>query len=330
MNAPCVRPIAGLLAIALLAACQGNVGSSYPSASLPQLSPNPGQNYSSAQRQSRTIAANTNVRSDDDALDFPVVDGFGLRLVLREGGAFTPAPLGTGSPSSPGPGGTAASRTALGAQTPAPSASAPSAPAPSPSASVSPSASARPGGAAGTGTPKPAASATPVPAKAELKLTTYPDNAPELPATAGLAPRRALVRGYLVLQRDVTVLGPGAFEFVLPPAERPAGRAFTIAVYESLKHGKLKLLAQDPDAALAAERVRGAAASEGPMLLHRGRGYVAILYASDVAPLTGQTQAPQFGQPQGGFTPPPGQASPGAPAPVGTGPFASPSAAIPH
>jgi hypothetical protein len=272
------------------------------------------------------------VRSDDGAIDFPVVDGFGLRLVLREGGAFTPAPPGTGAAgSSPSP--AAAGSRAFGAQTPTappPSAPAPSPSAPNPPASASPTASTRAGGPAGAGTPTPAATATPVPAKAELKLTTYPDNSPELPATAGLAPRRALVRGYLLLQRDATVAGPGAFEFILPPAERPAGRAFTIAVYESLKRGKLKLLVQDPDAALAGERVRGAATSAGPLLLHRGRGYVALLYAADVAPVAGQTPVPQYGQQPGAFTPQPGQASPGAPTPASAGPFASPSAAIPH
>jgi hypothetical protein len=354
MNAPCVRPFATLLALALLAGCQGSVGSSYPSASLPQLSPNPGQYAGgSALRQSRSVVADGKLQSDDAALEFPPVDGFGLRLVLRESagtatGSGTPLP-GASARASASPSAASGSR-GLGA-TPAagPTASARPAPSSSPDPASSASAAPRPSAtaisatapaaaaAAASGSPSPAGTATSAPVKAELKLTTYPENAPELPATAGVAPRRALVRGYLILQRDLSISGPAAFEFILPPSERTAERAFTIAVYESLKRGKLKLVAQDPSGTLAGESVRGSASgSEAPLLLHRGRGYVALLYAADLpaavpspggyAPVPGASgYAPAPGA--SGYTPAPG-ASGSTPPPWGPG-VTPPPGAVP-
>jgi hypothetical protein len=159
-----------------------------------------------------------------------------------------------------------------------------------------------------------------------MKLTSYPENAPELPATAGAAPRRALVRAALIPQRDLSLRGASAFEFVLPPAERTADRAFTIAVYEALKRNRLKLIVQDPGAALAGERVRGSAGpSEAPLLLRRGRGYTAILYATEGAPPTGAPGAALSPGPSAAPAAAGASASPGA----ALQPGASPSAAVP-
>jgi hypothetical protein len=125
------------------------------------------------------------------------------------------------------------------------------------------------------------------------------------------------VKGYLVVQRDLTVRGPAAFEFILPPSERATERAFTIAVYESLKRSKLKLVAQDPGGVLDGDRVRGGSqGSEAPLLLRRGRGYTAILYAAEVPP------TPPPGS--GGYPPVPGASgnpgAPGGPPPGGASP----------
>jgi hypothetical protein len=312
MNALRVRSFACLAALVLLAGCQGNVGSSYPSASLPQLSPNPGQYPGGGLRQSRSVAANSSLKAEDDGLDFPAVDGFGLRLVLRESAAPSPLPAAGGATPSPAPSAaTGGPRSGVGAFA-------------RPSASLEPAASPVPGSpapaasAAAPRSPSPAPSASGAAAKAELKLTTYPENAPDLPATAGVAPRRALARGYLVVQRDLTIAGPGAFEFVLPPAERTAERAFTIALYESLKRNRLKLVAQDAAAALLGDRVRGGAAGgQAPLLLRRGRGYAAILYAADAAPAALPAAA------GGGATPAPNPS--GTAAVSGSQPQASPS-----
>lgn len=274
--------------------------------------------------------ASTSLKNDDDAIEFPPVDGFGLRLVLRESPPTSPPPESDSEHLAPSRGGPKAPGTQLPARTAAagtatatPTGSPVPTPTPTPTASPTPSpaaASGSPATSAAT-TPSPAASAAQAAVKVEVKLTTYPDGAPELPSTAGFAPRRALAKGYLVVQRDLTVRGPAAFEFILPPSERTTERAFTIAVYESLKRNKLKLVAQDPGGVLDGERVRGGSqGSEAPLLLRRGRGYTAILYAADTPP----TPAPS-----GGGFPSPGASgnpgSPGWPPPAGASPVGVPS-----
>lgn len=321
MRAPRFRPYAWLSAFALLAACQGNVGSSYPSASLPQLSPNPGQYGAAALRQSRSVTANAQVKADDPSIEFPAVDGFGLSLILRDGVGGTASPGPAASGATPRGSGAPASAPPAPSATPGPARSA--TPSPASSATLSPAPSASASGAPPKGaTPSPSPASTTPGVKVEAKLTTFPDGAPELTAAAGSAPRRALVKGYVVAQRDLAVRGPSAFEFILPPNERTGDRGFTIAVYESLKRNRLKLIAQDPGGVLAGERVRsGADPSAAPLLLHRGRGYIAILYASDLVP----TPAPPGTFPNGGaggrFSPVPGT----LPSPGGSPPGASPS-----
>jgi len=105
-----------------------------------------------------------------------------------------------------------------------------------------------------------------------------------------------------------------AVRFTIPAQEQTKARGYTIALFESLKHGKTRLLAWDPVAALAENAVSPATAARAPIALKKNVGYYFVLYGDDLGPVP---------TPSGSF-PPANNRLLGSPTP-GT-PIATPSA----
>lgn len=288
------RRFAGGLTLAALigiAACSGNLGTG---TGLPA-PPAPGVSASvqaANQSRQRTAAGAVYLASDIHEIPFSPLGGFTLALQLA-----TPSP----KPSGP----------ATAAPKARPSGAPPTA---SPSPSPSPT-------AAGKKKASPSASSTPSGPKIDTKITIFPEDAPAAPTPAATgnvqnyAERPAVVRGYMMPAVDIKLYSLAAAVFKLPADQRPEDRGFTIALFESHKHKKWKLLAWTPEATLDDDTVSAADATE-PLVLRKKTGYVFVLYGDDLEP----TPAPR------GSYPPPGNnpfATPGAsatPRPFGAPP----------
>ena len=169
-------------------------------------------------------------------------------------------------------------------------ATASAAPSAKPSGGASPAASA----SASAASPKP--SHSPSPAATSLgdhphidtKTTIYPDDAPPAPTplptgeVQTFVHRTPIVRGYVLVSTDVPLYGLGAVHFTLPLTEITPKRGFTIALYESGKHRKSRLMNSDTDPIVADGVVYSG--QMDPVVLKKGRGYLLMIYGDDEGP----------------------------------------------
>jgi hypothetical protein len=327
----------GVLA-AVLAGCQGNLGSG-TGLSIPQAPSygQPGGPGGSAGSQSRqqVLEGADYMTSTTTELPLPQVGGFSVSVVL---GTAPPSPV-PGESSSP----TAAHHHSLLARAAAAAAQTNGTPTglPAPTASPAPAASVSPG-AASSASPAPKSggakpSPSPSPLKIETKTIAYPDDAPAAPTPVPtgnvqtFVKRTAIVRGYVMPSEDITLYGLGAVRFTIPTTEQLPGRGFTVAVYQSGKHHKDKLLDSDTDAAVSNDTIASGHA-DTPLVLKKDTGYLLMLYGDEGPPTPAPVQAgyptpgnnpfpmpSTYGAPQSGY---PGQpVSPGGP----TNPYATPT-----
>jgi hypothetical protein len=289
--------IAGLAFVFAAAACQGNIGGGgLPQPPGPQVTPN---GFGAAQNRIRTTEGAVFLDTDTREIPFPDAAGFVLTLALVEP---TPLPSG-GAANSPAPAASSAVRTLGGTRVAGSLGSA------SPSVASTDKPATRV-----LGTPK--AAATPTGPRIALKTTSYPDDAPAAPTpqptgnVQNFAKRVALVRGSLMSRTDLKLYSLAAARFTIPTAEQTKGRGFTIALYESLKKRKSKLLVWDTNATLTGNVV-GLPTENDPITLKRNVGYFFILYGDDVTPLP---------TPQGSY-PASANGVIGSPGPGGATPF---------
>ncbi len=280
-----------------VAACQGNVGTGSG------LVPPPGSQQApsaqgAAQSRTRTTAGAVFLAGGMNEIPLPAVAGFSLTLYMVE----------PSSAPSTAPNGGPRTRTERASSTPSPS------PTPAPSASDKKSKAA------------PKATASPEGPKIDTKTTIYPDSVPAAPTpeptgnVQTYAEREAVVRGYVLPQTDVKLYSLAAARFKIPAAEHPEGRDFTIALFESRKHKKWKLIAYNPEATLDGDIVSADSAA-GPITLKKKTGYAFILYGDDLAPTPGPA----------GTYPPPGSNPFNTPNPAGTmRPFGPPTPFTPQ
>jgi hypothetical protein len=293
--------VAGLSALVVLGACQGNIGGG-SGLSIPQ-APGYGQpagpqggGSSSGQSRERVLDGAVYVGPKLSEVPLPVLDGFGVTIALG-----TPGPA-----ASPGPTGSAGAGSAARAEAMMHRAGAPAANAarpvpstsPSPSASSSPSASPAASASAtasAAASPSAAASRAPSPSasgpgpKITTKTTIYPDDAPGAPTPVPtgevqtFVKRSAIVRGFVQPEAaDVPIYGLGAIRFTVPSNELLPKRGFTIALFQSGKHNHDKLIAYDTDPAVSSGGV--ASALTDPIVLKKGIGYLLLLYGDETAP----------------------------------------------
>lgn len=283
----------------LLAACQGNMGSTPPVAPAGGYTPN--SQSAAATRGESVNATSTETLSPSTAqLVFPPVGGFELTIQLHN-----PSPSPWPSPSS------AARRGKNHATAPAPTLT----PSPSPSPSIQPVASPRVSGKKKNGFGK-----SPVGSQhfIDLTLTVYPDGAPDAPtaepSAVPLLLRHALVRGDIHSQDAFTLPSLSGVSFTLAKREQVAGRAFSIAVFEEHKHKKHSQIAADLNGSMDASGVVRTTSSSKAMLFEADHRYAIILYAEDLAPVapaaaprpSGQNgAAPMGGAPVTGGSPVP-------------------------
>jgi hypothetical protein len=286
-----------LAAMVGIAACSGGVsGTGLPAPPGPAISASVG---AASQSRQRTASGAVYLASDVHEIPLPPLAGFGLTIALA-----SPTPKASVS-----------------------AATNPKAPAGPPTASPSPSPSPSP---AAKKKAAPSASATPAGPKVDTKITIFPEDAPAAPTPAATgnvqsyAERPPVIRGYIMPATDLKLYSLAAASFKLPSDQAPEGREFTIALFESEKHRKWKLLGWTPDATLEDGVVSASDATE-PLLLHKKMGYVFVLYGDDLEP----TPAPRGSYPPPGSNPfaTPGAATPrpfGAP-PTPFNPYASPN-----
>ena len=108
------------------------------------------------------------------------------------------------------------------------------------------------------------------------------------------AERVPIMRTYLMSQTEIKLASLAAIHFKLPKEERPDGRGFTVAVFESHKHKKFGLIAWQAEATLDGDTVT-ADESADPITLRKKMGYVFVLYGDDLQPTPvprGQYPAP--------------------------------------
>jgi hypothetical protein len=283
-----VRKVAGFFVVAGLigiAACSGSLGTGtgLPAPPGPAVSA-AGQN--AGQSRQRTAAGAVYLASDMHELPMPPLAGFGMTVELA-----TPTPKASGAATS-----------VKGKANAAPTAAPPTA---SPAASASPAAKKK-------ATPSP--SGTPNGPKIDTKITIFPEDAPAAPTPAATgnvqsyAERPAIIRGYIMSPVDIKLYSLAAIVFKLPADQRPEDRGFSIALFESHKHRKWKVLGWTPDATLDDETVSAADATD-PIVLHKKTGYAFVLYGDDLEP----TAAPRGTYP-----------------PAGSNPFSTPGVATPR
>ena len=273
--------------------------------------------------------------SELKTIPLPDVGGFSVVISLVEP---TPGPSATGSgvplqsvvsgapaqPAATGGIGLQSGTRLSAAPTPAP----PLTPPPSPGASGqgSPAPSASASGPAGKQTPRSAlasnvkakAAATPSGPKIDTKTTIYPEDAPVAPTpqptgnVQSYAHRTPLVRGWIISRVPVTLYSLAAVRFTTPNSELTKNRGFTIALFESLKHRKNKLVASDPAAVLADGVISASNVAPEPISLKKNVGYSFVLYGDDVGPVPTPTGSfppannPLLGSPGPGGAPNPG------------------------
>jgi len=310
------RRAAPLLLAAGLAACGGSLGN----AGLPATPtvPQPPVGTTQTGGGAPPIAPQEAMRKQSAAYDpattaltFPGVSGFGATLALGDV-LPTPAPaVSSATPAlvSPNVRGRRAARPSAPPTAPA---SLPPTPGPaSPAPTGSPAAPAA-SPAHGRGA-HPAASPTPSGPQTQLRLTAYPLGAPPAPQPAdGKVPTRPpLLRAEVLPDRDLRIPGLAAFAFTLPASEAVAGRSYTIGLFALAKHKAGAALAADAYATAGADGTLRAAGGK-PIVLRGAGDYLAVVYASPLAP----TPAPVL--PSG-----PSAAGPssGGALPVGTSPL---------
>jgi hypothetical protein len=338
-NAACLGPF--FVAAALLAACQGNIGtgsSGLPAAPGQGVAPNQAGAAGSQSRQ-RVVEGAVYLTPGMAEIPLPALGSFSVTIDLG-----SPAPVASGaSASAPSPGASGAqtrtSRASRGSDLAA-MASAPAAVLNTPSVAltaaagtVAPGSSASPAsGENASSAPSSAASAsatgkagratsggavpspTPSGPKIDTKLTVYPEDAPAAPTPAPTGnvqtylKRVALVRGYLQAHADLTLSGLGAVHFTIPTDEQAANRGFTVAIFDQSKKHHDRLVAWDANAALSGTRI-SATAQASPIPLKKGVGYAFLLYGDELAPAPAAS---------GGTYPPPGNNPFATPGPGGT------------
>jgi len=282
-----------------VAACSGNLGTGGGLPQPPSGLVSPAAGAVGNQSRMRTIEGAVFLAPGDAELPLPVVGGFEVVLTL-----IAPTAAPSGAPGSA-----------------APSATPKAMPSPSPSPSPAPSASAHV--YSGTNTPKP--NATPSGPKIDTKTTIYPEDAPDAPTpkptgnVQSYAKRHAIVRGYLMPHVNLTLYALGAVRFKIPSEEATSGRGYTVALFESGKHRRNRVLAWSPDATLGAGFISATAVGEA-IVLKKNVGYFVVLYGDELMPTPGPVTsypppAPIGGSPRPGTsgvlgpqgsTPPPG------------------------
>jgi hypothetical protein len=326
-----------------LSACQGNVGSS--GLSIPQAGgaygqPN-GPVAGSAGTTSREHAVDGAVimSADRREVPLPTVDGFSITLDLVTSAARPSGSASAAVTAVPVSLMRAAPRTSVAAAgSPASTvtgsaASAAPAPSATPAAGLTPrpvfppvsSASGAPASTAPGTSGRAAPSASPSPlnspaagAKISTKTVVYPDGAPAAPTPAPsgdvqtFTKRTPIVRGYLMPETDLTIAGPAAVHFTIPKSEEsPSPRGFTIAIFESGKKNKGRILGYDTNATLDNDTVTSTIA-EPAVTFKKNQGYEVILYGDEqpATPPPGGYTTPGINPlpfPSGYATTPPGQ-----------------------
>jgi hypothetical protein len=361
-NAACSVSFA---AAALLAACQGNIGSG--GSGLPAapggVAPGQGGGGPGVQSRQRIVDGAVYLTSDTAQIPLPTLGKFSVTIALASAlpvsaGAspYAGAQAAAGKNGRPSPGASAPSPAASG--TPALSSDSP-APVPSlsppatASAGPSPSASGTlvPQAAAASPASSPAASPphgskaanaaapspTPSGPKIDTKLTIYPEDAPSAPTSAptgnvqSFIKRVPIVRGYIFPRVLLTLPGLSAVHFTIPGEELTPNRGFTVALYDQSKKHHDRLVAVDTNATLSGDSI-AATASPSPIPLKKNVGYAFLLYGDELAPPPPNA---------GGSYPPPGNNPFATPGPGGPGvnpygspappnPFATPTAYNPY
>jgi len=343
-----------VVAVAALAACQGNIGGgsglSIPQAPGYQQPAGPGGGGSSQSRE-RLLEGAVYLSSKLTSVPLPQLAGYAVTIALGTPGPIaspTVTPAGAKERVLKALGHTAGSR-AVASPSPAPSLAASSSPeptgsgsaVPSPTGSASASASASPGASA-LPSPKGSHAASPSPSGSSLpridtKTTVYPDEAPPPPTpmptgeVQTFVKRSAIVRGYVQMGTDVPLYGLGAVHFTLPSSELTPKRGFTVALYESGKHNHNRLLNYDTEPLVENDVVYSSQAD--PIVLKKGSGYLLMIYGDD-EPAPAATVAPGFPSPGNNpFPMPSGSVQPGytqAPYPGGYSPTPYPVFGTPH
>jgi len=277
---------AGLALMLASAACQGNIGTGggLPQPPGPQVTPIAG-----AQSRTRTTEGAVFLESDVKTIPLPEVGGFSVTIALE-----LPAPA---------PSGALSGAEALTAGSGKPQAGPPVTP---PSASAAPAAkgSGAPANAASGGpsskptshsalaaNEKPKTTATPSGPKIDTKTTIYPEDVPAAPTpqptgnVQAYAHRTPLVRGWIFSRVPLTLYSLAAARFTIPTQEQTKGRGYTIALFESLKHRKTRLIAWDAAAVVADNSISAASVATEPIPLKKSMGYYFVLYGDDLGPL---------------------------------------------
>ncbi len=303
---------------AMLAACQGNLGSG-SGLSLPATPPynQPGGPGGAAAPQSRQRALDgaVYVTADMNEIPLPALNGYGVTLALGTPSPTpSPSPVATTAPSR-GPAGrarrtrtragvrpqgsvalvapsaapspaAAGSAPSTGLQTASPGAASASAGPNAFGASASASSSAAPLPSGATPRPPPATTGSPGVSKTATKTTVFPDDAPAAPSpqpsgnVQTFAVRKAIVRGFIQPGSAISLYGLGAVRFTIPTAEQTAGRGFTVAVYTVGRRHHATLVTADPAPVLAKDVV--ASTHADPLVLKKGVGYLLMLYGDEL------------------------------------------------
>ncbi|MBC5811336.1 MAG: hypothetical protein GIW95_10885, partial [Candidatus Eremiobacteraeota bacterium] len=282
-------------AAAVFAGCQGNLGTGtgLPQPPGSQVSPGAG----GLQSRQRQIDGAVYLTPDANEVPFPSIGGFGLTLYMVAPSP-TPSPLASGARR---PSGTSAPATAP--------------PTPTPSPSPSPRASGKPG-------------STPMPGpKIDTKTTIFPEAVPVAPTpkptgnVQAFNQRKAIVRGYLLSQTELTLYSLAGVRFRVPADEQTSSRGFVIAISESRKRKKEVPVAFSSETSVSDGAIL--ASGSDPIKLKKNTGYSFVLYGDELPPTAAPTGYPS---PSNRFATPNPLASPGTSVPPGTiGPTPAPS-----
>jgi hypothetical protein len=327
--------------VTVLAACNGNIGTSTPpmSNAAPRQPPVV-QQVNVALPPAHPTPASTKLvlASDVTSLDFPNAGGYALSIALN--GQVSTASLsarGVEASSSRHHGKHANGQGAEATATPSAG--------PSAAPAILGFFGTSFGGAASTATPAsvlttPPSTPTPVPVPkptapplVNLILIPYPKYVPEAPAPAPSASspplRHALIRAEFESQGPLALSSLDALLFTVPSSELFAGRGFSVLVLEQGKHKRDAVLAADTGATLdASTSLIHTTGAFGPIVLQANRRYAAVLYGDDPASTPAPVITPRSvvnplpSAPGFGATPVPG-ALPGitpTPTPVPTNP----------
>jgi hypothetical protein len=167
-----------------------------------------------------------------------------------------------------------------------------------------------------------------------MRFTIYPDGTQKPPGDFDSSFTRRVPIVDVLLKPSVTLklYSLAALGIQIPSAEDTASRGFTIALYETRRYHKDRLMEDHVDAQIGSGVVR-ATNSKDALELSKGHEYTAILFGDPLAATPspysppGYPGAPNFGQPGatqgsglGGPQGPPGQPVHGGPTPY---PFAT-------